>query len=125
MQKAALLLATLMAAYIFALVQASTLPPAGAPCSVTFAWDYQKSNMTPDLVFKLYGTSNSALPVTNWTLLTTVFGTNLQVVVDVLPGAQFFVLTASNFWGESDPSNVIATPPLPRGDVNLRIRLGP
>ena len=43
--------------------------------------------------------------------------TNTSYYLDLTPGAYFWYVTASNYWGESGPSNVTNTPaPTPRVD---------
>ena len=98
--------------------------PSG-PTSVTLGWDPE-----PGIdFFKLYASSNVAAPINTWTLLTNIPGTvvtptnsypqtNVQVAIE--PGAMFFYLTASNLWGETGPSNITNTPPLPLA-TNLNI----
>lgn len=100
-------------------------PSAGAPASdtVTLAWDYPSAELTTNLTFKLYHSTNPALPLTQWTPFTNIAGTNLSVALFLDVGVHFFFLTASNWWGESDPSNVASTPAPPRSGV-LAIRRG-
>ena len=99
--------------------------PAGTPasCDVTLAWDYPASELSTNLCFKLYHSVNPAQPLAQWTPITNVAGTNLSVTIQVDVGVHFFFLTASNWWGESDPSNVASTPLPPRSGV-LTIRRG-
>lgn len=46
-----------------------------------------------------------------WERLTNSVGTATNVVVNIEPGIHFFFCTATNFWGESPPSNIAWTPP--------------
>jgi len=101
---------------------AASLP--SGPTPITLAWDYPAADLSTGLVFRVYHTTTITTPVANWAVITNVAGTNLSVTLTVTPGARFYVVTASNFWGESDPSNVASTPELPRSDVNLRLRKG-
>lgn len=101
---------------------------ASGPTPVTLGWNPQPQ-LDSNAVFKLYGSTNVSLPVTQWTYLTsapavTVSGTNswptTNLVVTMTPGMFFFYLTASNFWGESGPSNGTSTPAVPgtvTGDI--------
>jgi hypothetical protein len=82
--------------------------------SVILAWNYPTNELSTNLVFKIYASPDSAVPLTNWTLLMTVTGTNLQATVSLNPTNMFFFVTASNLWGESDPSNVVSAPAPPR-----------
>ena len=88
---------------------------------VTLVWDYPVSEMTTNLTFKVYSSTNIIIPLTNWVVLTNIVGTTNSVKVQITPGACFFYVTASNFWGESNPSNVASTPVLPRSPQNLKI----
>lgn len=105
----------------------SSLTAALTPKNITLAWDYPTNELSTNLTFRLYGSTNIVQPMTNWILLVTIPGTNLSTVLSVVPGEHFYALTASNvFWRlESDFSNVASTPPAPRSDVNLGVRLGP
>ncbi len=94
-----------------------------SPQTITFMWDYQATNLTSDMVFKLYTASNPSQPMP-WVVIKTIPSPNLSTTLTVVPGQAFYYLTASNFWGESDPSNVAATPALPVSGV-LTIRKGP
>lgn len=93
--------------------------PAG-PTPVTLEWDSKPGVAT----FKLYSSTDLAIPLANWTLLTNVPGTQTNVTIQMNPGAMWFYLTASNFWGETGPSNITNTPVVPAA-TNLAIRKGP
>lgn len=108
MKKPLLFLTALLATASPALATLSTNEP------VTLAWDYPAAEVTPDLKFNLYHSDDPALPLQKWVLLTSVSGTNLTVTVRIEPGRHFFYLTAQNWWGESNPSNVASTPAPPR-----------
>jgi hypothetical protein len=111
---------------------AITPPPSGW---VTFVWEYESAYLETNLVFRLYESTNITRPVANWTMIasingiqalgTNTIGTNListlRLPVQVTPGAHFFSMTASNFWGSADFSNVVSTPALPRDDVQWRV----
>lgn len=88
------------------------------PTSVVLAWD--QSTNQPD-VFKLYCSADMAVPLNLWTNVATVAGTNTCITNVMLPGKMFFYVTASNFWGESGPSNVTNTPVVPQSVTNLTI----
>ena len=89
---------------------------------VTLAWDYPSAEVTNIAAFKVYQSEDVSRPLREWPLLTNVSGA-LQVSFLLEPGRHFFFVTASNFWGESDPSNVASTPALPRSGV-VSIRRG-
>ena len=87
------------------------------------AWSYDTNELSTNLTFNFYETTNVALPMSQWPMLTNVAGTNLTVDIDIVPGAHFFVMTASNFWGESDVSSpVVLTPTLPHS-VNSSLKI--
>jgi hypothetical protein len=80
--------------------------------SVTLAWD-SVTNTTVEL-YKLYEISG---PATN--LLATT--TNLTVTLtNVLAMPHRWFVTASNMWGESDPSNLLVVPGAPVPPTNLK-----
>ena len=91
--------------------------------TVTLVWDYPSAELNTNLTFKLYHSINPTLPLAQWTPFTNIAGTNLSVALSIDVGVHFFFLTASNWWGESDPSNVASTPAPPRSGV-LMIRRG-
>jgi hypothetical protein len=77
-----------------------------SPSTVTIGWNpIPASDLTPDCVVKLYYSQQVDAPVAEWTVLTNLPATNTQVKVTVAPGRFFFFLTASNWTGESFPSN--------------------
>lgn len=108
-----------LAAAVFFAVRA-----ASPPRSVTLSWDYPTNELSTDIVFKVWTSTDVTVPVTNWTLITNVVGTNTSVTFSVQPGVHFYALTASSvFWKlDSVFSNVAATPPEPRSDVNLTVK---
>jgi hypothetical protein len=77
---------------------AAVVPP---PRTVQLVWSYPIALQTPDLIFKLYHSTNLLLPMRQWKLVTNVPGTarNVRVPADKL--MDFFALTASNYLGES------------------------
>lgn len=75
-----------------------------SPTSIWFVWNPQ-----PDIdVFKLYTCSDITVPVSFWTNTVTV--TTNFIAISVTPSRMFYYVTASNFWGESGPSNITNTP---------------
>lgn len=120
------------------LTAAPALPPTN-DVPVILAFDYPTNDLPAVYAFRIYASTNLSLPVSQWPLLTNCWLTNLvitnrssdastnvglQISLPVQPGARWFVVTASNFWGESPFSNVTAAPALPRGDVVLRLWRG-
>ena len=114
MKKLLLLLFLISAVSLYA-------PPSG---TVKLAFDYPDSEVTPDLVFYLYGSSSLNIPMTNWVALASTEGTNRAFTATIMPGRYYFVAIVSNFWGVSDFSNVVSVPPLPRNDTKLTIQRG-
>ena len=107
---------------LLALIASSVLLPAQIDGRVTLQWDYPLDELD-GVTFTVYHTTNAAAPVSDWAPIASITATN-RIPLTVIPGRNFFACTASNFWGESVPSNVAATPPLPRSDINLSIRRG-
>jgi hypothetical protein len=89
---------------------------------VTLAWDYPAAELK-GTAFNIYHSQDPALPLNQWQKVASVQETNL-CRLSIVPGAHFFTATASNFWGESQFSNIASTPAVPRSDGNLRIRRG-
>jgi hypothetical protein len=96
-------------------------PPSGR---VTLSWSYTDPTVQS---FNLYGSTNLAAPITNWTCLTNVPGwtTNgavswitTNLTIQIQPGQMFFFMTASNSFWESVPSNIISTPAMPSMPTN-------
>ncbi len=101
---------------------------------IIIAWDYptndaifklQADNPTNfPLYFNVYSVTNLQETLTNWNLYVsrnatnfqrTTVGTNYQYYFYTNANVEmrFYVVTASNFWGESLTSNVAGTPPPP------------
>jgi hypothetical protein len=76
---------------------------------VNLFWGYPPSDYTNTFSVNVYETTNFNAPA--WNLLTNVSGAQTNILLDIQPGAHFFRLTATNFWGESDFSNTATTPP--------------
>jgi len=91
-------------------------PPSGR---IELTWDYPTNELSADLSFRVYSTTNISLALTNWPCLTNFPGTQTSGIIQITPGQQYFVMTASNFWGESSFSNVTNTPVLAR-TINMR-----
>src|SRR6476646_3020510 len=68
---------------------AAVIPP---PKTLLLKWDY--TQVSPDIVFNVYSTTNLGVPIKKWTRYTNV--TTTSCVVQVQPGNRFFAVTASN-----------------------------
>lgn len=103
------------------------LPAMGAPgvlrTNAMLRWTYPTNELSTNLTFYIYSHTNISVPLTNWPVLTNVVGTNLSVAFPINAQQRWFFMTASNWWAESLPSEVVGTPPLPRNDSKLE--LGP
>jgi len=97
--------------------------------AITLAWDqHPDTNVTG---FRIYTRTNVAAGA--WVQLAAVTNaptTNFTLYVTSLPawslgyrGPYFFALTATNYWLESDFSNVVSIPDAPSADVKLRLAL--
>lgn len=97
-------------------------------------WEYTNT-VSSDLSFRIYSTTNVALPLTSWPLFTNLYSTNLTIKTigitnsisfffQQIPQQQYFaVKTYSAFYNlESDFSNVTNTPAPPISSQNLSIR---
>lgn len=80
---------------------------AAAPQFVTLGWDYDTTDAD---CFKVYMSADVTNPLANWKLVATVPGSNLVADVPVLGQHGFYFVTASNFLGESVPSNILRLP---------------
>lgn len=92
-------MATVGLIMILAIAARADIPTTPQP--ITLAWNYSGGKVD---AFKIYSSTNMA----NWSLLTTT--TNQSVSILATPAACFYFVTASNFWGESGPSNIASTP---------------
>lgn len=90
--------------------------------NVVLEFDYPATELSTNLTFKVYSTTNITQPVTNWPVLLTVVGTNASITIPMTAQQRFFVITASNYWGEGNFSAVAQTPPPPRDLVQVRLK---
>jgi hypothetical protein len=95
-----------LAAFLAFLVGAAI---AAAPQFVTVGWFYPDSGSDIDC-FKIYSSGDLAVPLAQWKLALTVPGSNLVADVPVYTTKAFYYVTASNFLGESTPSNTLRVP---------------
>jgi hypothetical protein len=68
------------------------VPPPPPGKTVTLIWDYPE--ISTNIVFNVYETTNLSLPMTRWKIVTNV--RMLSCVLPVRNGAHFFAVTASN-----------------------------
>lgn len=90
---------------------------------VFLEWNYPAEDLTPTLVFYVHTNGSLAVPVESWPVATVVTNAAAFNSVPALltPPRCYFVICASNEWGRSDFSDVLASVP-PRRDVKLRLR---
>lgn len=93
-------LALTLLAFAIAMVMASA--SAAVFTNVTLAWEYPTNELSTNISFNLYYSTNILQPLTNWVILTNVSGLKTNVIVPIKPGVHFYALTASNDFGESD-----------------------
>jgi hypothetical protein len=107
--KAVLTLATLLAAAQM-LVAAPLHSPKGAEVfassavpmkTVRIGWSYPLHFETPDLIFKVYHSTDLTISPVRWALLTNLPGYMRFVDLPAEKRQEFFVVTASNYLGES------------------------
>lgn len=92
-------------------------------------WD--NATPKPDVWFAYY-TTNVTLPTNQWPLLAVITnpvpingGAQLAYTNYLVPGAYFFTMTASNFWGSSPFSGAVGVPqPLPQ-PLSLNLGVSP
>lgn len=97
-------------------------PPGVLRTTVTLQWDqYPTNQITPDLILKIYSSTNATAPLSTWPLIATVNPTNTTATLPIDTHQRFYTMTASNWFGESNFSVVAATVAPPRSDLSLRI----
>lgn len=70
--------------------------------TVRIGWSYPVNFETPDLVFKVYHATNLNLNPRQWALLTNIPGNFRSATLAADQAQEFFLMTASNYLGESD-----------------------
>lgn len=90
---------------------------------VTFEWE-SSNEVTPDLSFNLYKADSPTAPRSDWIKIITIPGSNTWQTVIFRPGKTYWTVTASNFWGESDFSNIVGTPATVLNLTNVQAHLG-
>jgi len=75
-------------------------PPPTAK-KVQLSWQFPASLQTPDLIFKVYHSTNLGVPLRLWAVLTNVPGSSRTVDLLADKAVDFYTLTASNYLGES------------------------
>ena len=85
-------------------VSSSPSPAAVTPPvkTVRITWAFPTASQSPDLVFKIYHSTSLTTPVNKWSLLTNIPGNLRSAVLVADKVSDFFVLTASNYIGESN-----------------------
>lgn len=81
------------------------------PVAITLYWDPNP----PAEEVQVYVVRQATNVLGPWSIVATPTTTNTIITLPV-PGKWFWFVTASNFWGESVPSNTNSTP-LPAGKV--------
>ena len=90
--------------------------------NLLLTWDYPAAELSPDVVFRVYHTTNiTAVPI-SWSVIQSVTNAT-TATVSVEPGSHWFaVRTWSQFWQvESGPSEAATTPPAPKSITNLEM----
>jgi len=89
------------------------------PTPITLAWNPQ-----PDAdAYYVYASTNVAAPMPWAPITNTPALVAPSVTIQPVPSRMFYYVTASNFWGESGPSNTIGTPAVVTNS-SLSIRKG-
>ena len=72
--------------------------------TITLTWDYPESELSTNLTFKIYNTTDMTIPISDWNVMHVV-GTQTWAKFPVSSDSHFFVITASNVFGESGFGN--------------------
>jgi hypothetical protein len=111
------------------------LPPATTTIGLAFSYPTNSLATDPGLTVQVHASADMSVPLSNWSVITNLYATNLVVtnldgtgtnaaITFRIPAPQaqvFYFLTFSNFWGASPPSNVTDTPaPVPT-NINTQI----
>ena len=107
---------------ILAISCAAMVNADSATSNVQLNWNYPVSELSTNLSFVIYSSTNATLPMTNWTVLTNVVGTATNITLNVVQGENYYAVKVKNFWGESDFSQVVSTPAVPRSGIALTIK---
>lgn len=128
----ALVLSVFIASVILISGPTSSAFPTGtnlAPVKLSWISPRSYADPTNTISFNVYTTDTMSAYLTNWSILTNVWATNVVttnivdetnyemcVFLKILPGQHYFTVTSSNFW-ESDffQSNTVSSPPVPKG----------
>jgi hypothetical protein len=95
-------------------------PPGVLRTNITLAWIPANTPST-NFIYKIYSSTNILQPPTNWSVYATASGSVSNITLPIDANQRWFVMTASNWWGESSFSNVASTPPIPRYDQEFGI----
>lgn len=93
--------------------------------NITLSWPtYPKNELTTNISFNVYSTTNVILPLPLWPMVTNVSGLRTNVAIPIQAGITFYYVTATNRMGESSPFSNVVSEQVPRSDV-LHIEPGP
>jgi hypothetical protein len=98
-------------------------PPIPDSAPVVLGWDYPESTDTT-LGFVLLHSTTTNTAMTNWTRLATAGREARKIEVTVARGVNYFSMIATNFWWDSDPSNVTNTPELTVKMGDFKVKKG-
>lgn len=104
---------------IFVVVAILFAPLVSNGAELTLQWDHVSEDSS-NLHYRVYSETNIATLSTN-SPVTIIHGMSNTVRVVVNPGRRFWMVTATNIWGESAPSNIYAAPSLLTNVPGLKI----
>lgn len=114
-----------MKAILIALLLGAASLVAGPVTNITIGWTYPVDELSTNIVFRIYHTTNIVQNPTNtfpvgWNLFTNVSGLKTNVVIPVKPGNSFFIGTVYSLegMGESPPSNDLRVQGLRRSTID-------
>lgn len=79
----------------------AVVPGPVTPTPVRLSWTFPTNRETPDMIFKVYHSFNLGVPVSQWGVLTNIPGSLRSLSLTAFYPAEWFTLTASNYFGES------------------------
>jgi len=102
---------------------AAAAGPGNLRTNITLSFDFPTNLLSTNVLFKFYSSTTITQPVNQWPLYASVVGTNTSYTfpIDAVAGQRWFVMTASNWWGETSFSNVTNTQPVLPSLVNVSI----
>lgn len=113
-----------MKAFVLALLLCAQSAIGAVIKNITLSWGFPVAELTTNISFNVYSTTNIILPLPLWPLVTNVSGLKSNVTIPIHPGITFYCVTATNRMGESSPFSNVVSEQVPRSGT-LQIQPGP